>query len=563
MTTLLDLIRQSVIGRNDVVDGPFGSRRVTYADYTASGRSLTFIEDYIRDQVLPLYANTHTMSSGTGLQTSRFREDARSIIRRCVKATDDHAVLFCGTGSTGAIDLMVRVLGIRIPESLDDRYGLSDLIPADERPVVFIGPFEHHSNELPWRESIADVVVIPEDSDGHIDIEELTAALVRFEDRPLKIGSFSAASNVTGITTDTAAVASLLHRNGALSFWDVAAAAPYVGISMEPIDRDDPLSYKDAIFVSPHKMIGGPGTPGLLVARKDLFTNRVPAVPGGGTVAFVSPDEHRYLDDIEHREEGGTPSIIGAIRAGLVFALKESVGTDTIRERGRSFTIRAIESWSKNPNIKILGNPEADRLSIVSFVVRHGERRLHHNFVVALLNDLFGIQSRGGCSCAGPYGHRLLDIDIETSREYEREISRGCEGIRPGWVRVNFNYFISDQVFEFILDAVNLVADHGWRLLPQYRFDPITALWTHTDGMGTAPLSLFDVTFTGDGLQHPEHRRTESEDALGGYLAEGEQILLAAKPGEDDSGRPDLTEDFERLRWFHLPDEIRQELFDT
>ncbi|MEE8498432.1 MAG: aminotransferase class V-fold PLP-dependent enzyme, partial [Acidimicrobiia bacterium] len=205
MTTLLEFIRESVIGRNDVVDGPFGSRRVTYADYTASGRSLTFIEDYIRNQVLPLYANTHTESSGTGLQTSRFREDARSIIRRCVKATDDHAVLFCGTGSTGAIDLMVRVLGIRIPESLDDRYGFSDLIPADERPVVFIGPFEHHSNELPWRESIADVVVIPEDSDGHIDMEELAAALVRFEDRPLKIGSFSAASNVTGITTDTAA----------------------------------------------------------------------------------------------------------------------------------------------------------------------------------------------------------------------------------------------------------------------------------------------------------------------------------------------------------------------
>ncbi len=560
MKDLLEFIRESVIGRNDVVDGPFGPRRVTYADYTASGRSLTFIEDYIRDQVLPLYANTHTESSGTGLQTTRFREEARSIIRRCVRANDEHAVVFCGSGTTGAIDLIVRILGIRIPEALDDRYGFSDQIPAEERPVVFIGPFEHHSNELPWRESIADVVVIPEDSDGHVDFDELEAALLRFSDRPLKIGSFSAASNVTGITTDTAAVASLLHRHGALSFWDVAAAAPYVGISMTALEGADPLSYKDAIFASPHKMIGGPETPGLLVARKELFTNRVPAVAGGGTVAYVNPDSHRYIDDIEHREEAGTPSIIGSIRAGLAFALKESVGTDTIRDREEAFIKRAIESWSANPNIEILGNLEADRLSIVSFVIRHGELRLHHNFVVALLNDLFGIQSRGGCSCAGPYGHRLLGIDIETSREYEREIARGCEGIKPGWVRVNFNYFISEQVFEFVLRAVHLVADEGWRMVPHYQFDPMTALWTFADRTGAAPLSLDDISFTAAGIEHPEHRKTVGEEALAGYLTEGEQTLLTVQPSDQEPERPELTADFEHLRWFHLPDEMQREL---
>jgi selenocysteine lyase/cysteine desulfurase len=563
MSDLLSFIRESVIGRDDVVDGPFGPRRVTYADYTASGRSLSFIEDYIRDQVLPLYANTHTESSGTGLQTTRYREEAREIIRRCVGADEEHAVLFTGSGSTGAIDLMTRVLGIRIPAELDDLYGLSDHIPAGERPVVFIGPFEHHSNELVWRESIADVVVIPEDSDGHIDLDELEAALERFAERPLKIGSFSAASNVTGITTDTAAVASLLHRYEALSFWDVAAAAPYVGISMRPVDPDDPLSYKDAIFVSPHKMIGGPGTPGLLVARKDLFTNRVPAVPGGGTVAYVNPDEHRYLDDVEHREEGGTPAIIGSIRAGLAFALKEAVGTETIREREESFIRRAIESWSANPNIEILGNPEADRLSIVSFVIRHGDRRLHHNFVVALLNDLFGVQSRGGCSCAGPYGQRLLGIDIETSKEYEREIARGCEGIKPGWVRVNFNYFISETVFEFVLKAVHLVAEHGWRMVPQYDFDPMTALWTHHEGTGPAPMSLTDLEFTPEGIAHPQRRRTEPESRLADYLAEGERIMREVEPGDGELSQPDLTEDFERLRWFHLPDELRRELLDV
>ena len=559
MSPLVDLIRRSVIGDDDVVDGPFGPRRVTYADYTASGRSLTFIEDFIRDQVLPLYANTHTESSGTGMQTTRFREDARRIIRRCVGATDDHAVIFSGSGSTGAIDTLVRVLGIRIPEGLDDRYGLTGRIPAGERPVVFIGPFEHHSNELPWRESIAEVVVIPETADGHVDMGALEAALIAHAGRPLTIGSFSAASNVTGITTDISAVSSMLHRHGALSFWDVAAAAPYVGITMGPADPGDALSYKDAIFISPHKLIGGPGTPGVLVARKELFTNRVPSVPGGGTVAYVNTDHHRYVDDIERREEGGTPNIIGSIRAGMVFALKGAVGVDTIRALEQSFIRRAIDSWSKNPNIEILGNPEADRLSIVSFVIRHGGKRLHHNFVVAVLNDLFGIQSRGGCSCAGPYGHRLLGIDIETSHEYEREVARGCEVIKPGWVRVNFNYFISEETFRFILDAVHLVADDGWRLLPRYTFDPATALWSHVDAGHGKAMSLDELTFTADGIIHPDRRRSAPLSALADYLEEARALLAGVAPDSSVAPVP-MTADFEKLRWFPLPEEVAAEM---
>ncbi len=461
-TNLIEAIRAGVIGDDEAVVGPFGLRRVTYADYTASGRSLTFIEDFIREAVLPLYGNTHTESSGTGLQTTRFREDARAIIRDAVGANAaDHVVLFAGSGSTGAIDRLIDCLEIRLPADLDDRYDLRAHVPARDRPVVFIGPYEHHSNELPWRESLADMVVIPEDHDGRIDIARLESALAEHEDRPLKIGSFSAASNVTGVLSDVRAISILLHRHGALSFWDFAAAAPYVSIEMGPFahGETDPLAYKDAIFISPHKFIGGPGTPGVLVARRELFRNRVPSVPGGGTVAYVNPSEHRYLDDIEHREEGGTPAIVESIRAGIVFALKEAVGVDAIRVRESSFISRAIERWSRHPSIEILGNPELDRLSIVSFVVRYvgpdGVRRyLHHNYVVSLLNDLFGIQSRGGCSCAGPYGHRLLGIDLDRSHEFEREIGRGCEGIKPGWVRVNFNYFISEAVFEFILSAV-------------------------------------------------------------------------------------------------------------
>ncbi len=556
---LIETIRASVIGDDEAVAGPFGIRRVTYADYTASGRSLAFIEDYIRDAVLPLYANTHTESSGTGLQTTRFREEARRLVLQGVGGDERHAVVFCGSGSTAAINRMIDVLELRIPADLDDRYDLRGRIPAAERPVVFIGPYEHHSNELPWRESICDVVTIHEDHDGRIDLAQLEAELERHADRPLRIGSFSAASNVTGIISDTRAISVLLHRHGALSFWDFAAAAPYVEVEMDP-HRDGPdpeLDYKDAVFISPHKFIGGPGTPGILVARRELFRNRVPSVPGGGTVAYVNPTEHVYLTDIEHREEGGTPAIVESIRAGLVFQLKAAVGVDAIREREGLLIRRAIERWGANPSIEILGNPELPRLSIVSFVVRHEGRYLHHNVIVALLNDLFGIQARGGCSCAGPYGHRLLGIDLETSHEFEREIARGCEGIKPGWVRVNFNYFISEAVFAYILDAVDLVATAGWRLLPQYRFEPGTGLWRHHGGLAEPPLSLGDVSYADGTMRYRAHRHREPESRLPAYLAEA-RALLADPPPAPPPGPPlAVGPDFEALRWFLLPHEVQ------
>ena len=565
---LIETIREGIIGDDDAVLGPFGLRRVTYADYTASGRSLTFIEDFIREAVLPLYGNTHTESSGTGLQTTRFREDARRIILDAVGGDERHAVIFCGSGSTAAINRLIDVMNLRLPADLADRYHLLDVIPEAERPVVFIGPFEHHSNELPWRESIADVVVIHEDQDGHVDLGHLEEMLVAFADRPLRIGSFSAASNVTGILSDTRAISVLLHRHGALSFWDFAAAAPYVGIQMTTrgddgrpadasVDPDARFAYMDAIFLSPHKFIGGPGTPGVLVGRRELFRNRVPSMPGGGTVAYVNPTEHVYLADIEHREEGGTPAIVESIRAGLVFQLKQAVGAEAIQRRERSFIRRAIDDWQRHPKIEILGNQHADRLSIVSFVVRHEGRYLHHNFVVALLNDLFGIQSRGGCSCAGPYGHRLLGIDIERSHEFEREISRGCEGIKPGWVRVNFNYFISEPVFDFIIEAVKLVATEGWKLLPQYDFEPETGLWRHRGELAEPPMTLDDVAYDDAGrMTWPNHRRHAGEEQLTGYLAEARRLFAAPPPAPAPREALVVDADFETLRWFPLPHEI-------
>ncbi len=557
---LLSRIRESVIGDDQVVTGPFGPTRVTYADYTASGRAVEFIEDFIRSEVLPRYANTHTESSGTGLQTTVFREDARALVAESVGASDEYAVIFAGSGTTGAIDRLIGIMNLRIPAELNDKYHLLDRIPAKDRPAVFIGPFEHHSNELPWRESICDVVRIPEDADGHIDQSVLASQLEHFGDRRLKIGSFSAASNVTGIVSDTRGITRLLHDHGALAFWDFAAAGPYVDIEMQPDSNEE--TAKDAIFLSPHKFIGGPGTPGVLVIRRDLLTNRVPDVVGGGTVSYVNAEDHKYVDDLVRREEAGTPAIVEAIRAGLVMQLKQAVGVQTIRAHEDDYLRRAMSAWDDHPNIEILGNQTAERLSIISFTIRTPSQRfLHHNAAVAMLNDLFGIQARGGCSCAGPYGHALLGVDIERSREFEREVSRGCEGIKPGWIRINFNYFISEAVFDYIVQAVALLASHGWRLLDQYKFDPVTGLWQHRSHDPGAAMRLKDVQYGADGtLIYPHHEDRVDESALAGQLASAEELLLnCVSEGDEEPTPADFANlgldpaGFETLRWFDLP----------
>ena len=389
-------------------------------------------------------------------------------------------------------------------------------------------------------------MAIGENRDGGIDVEDLRARLVEFRDRPLRVGSFSAASNVTGIRSDTAAVTALLHRHGALSVWDYTAAAPYLPIRMRERSPAG-IDAKDAVVFSPHKFIGGPQTPGVLVVRGGLVGLTVPSVPGGGTVAFVGPDGALHLDDPVAREEGGTPAIVESIRAGLVVALKEAVGTDRILAVENSWWRKAREVWDRNPHLEILGNLDAPRPPIVSVRVHHGGRVLHHEFVVAVLDDLFGIQARGGCSCAGPYGHRLLCITPHRSAALRAQAARGFLGIKPGWARITFTHFMSEAVVDFLVEAVDLVATYGHRLLGDYVFDPRSGRWRHRDAE-VAPAGRFEDLLLGAGPV----RQTLGEDVLAGCLEQA-RALLAARP-DDLLDRPSgLPPELEELRDFHLP----------
>ncbi len=467
-------VRSQLIGRDTSTPTPFGERRIVYADHVASGRSLQWIETFIAEHVLPMYANTHTEDSATGARMTALAHDAARLIKASLGAPTCK-LLFCGTGCTAAIKRLQEILGLVVPEAL--RGQVIGAMEPSRRPLVFVGPYEHHSNEVSWRETIAEVVELPLDADGAIDLDALFDALrdARSTGRPL-MGSFSAASNVTGALTDTRAVARLLHEHGALAFFDFAAAAPHVWIDMR-IGEPDGF---DAVFLSSHKLLGGPGGPGLLAFNPALYRLRAPSTAGGGTVAYVSEREHRFVDDIEQREDAGTPGTVQRIRAALAFMVKDSAGAATIARLESEMIRAAIARLRRHPRIELLGNLDAPRLAILSFLVRCADGRLLHPRLVArLLNDLFGIQSRAGCACAGPYAHRLLAIVPARADAFRDAVLGGFESVKPGWTRLNFSWFIEAAEFEFLQIAIEFVADHGERFIAEYRCDWRSGAWRH------------------------------------------------------------------------------------
>jgi len=565
---IADYIHQNVVGAETTFLSPFGRKKIVYCDYTASGKSLKFIEEFITGEVLPLYGNTHTTTSVTSLQTTLYRHEARDIIRNSCNAGELDAVIFTGSGCTGAVHKLINALKL-------------------DAPTVLVGPHEHHSNLLPWREIGANIVTIKHNSEGQTDLEHLEQELLAQKSMgDTLVGCFSAASNVTGVLEDDLAVTALLHKHGALSFWDYASAAPYVNIDVNPKVPSDPagLCYKDAVYFSTHKFVGGVQTPGILIAKKSVFQNRVPNGHGGGSVFYVTDSDHRFLQEPEVREEGGTPAIVESIRAGLVFKLKDSVGSQFIMAREESLRQQAVARFSSLENLVILGSNSSSHLPIFSFLIKNPESGLflHHNFVVALLNDLFGIQARGGCACAGPYMQDLLGMNKELVRQIERVLvedsrldriglRRGhrehsqWEVVRPGSTRLNIPWFSSQEEVEFILTAIEMVVRDGWKLLPVYRFNNETGEWRHhTNSVFKDRRWLGHVSFASGELvftKNPLTKVGESEESFQACLKVAKDTFSNAYKLAARETVPDQTvafpEEVATLRWFMTPSEAK------
>lgn len=455
-------LHNDLIGSGAAIEGPFGRRRLVYADYVASGRALGIVENFILEEVLPYYANSHTEASHCGGYMTRLRRAARDLIGTRCGAGPEHAVVFAGSGATAGLNRLVHLLG------------LGDKAEAG-RATVLVGPYEHHSNILPWRESGANVIEIDEGPDGGPDLDLLDAVLAEQAGRGPLIGAFSAASNVTGIVTDVVAVTRRLKAAGAKVVWDYAGGAPYLPIAMNPAP-DAPI---DAVVLSPHKFVGGPGASGVLIVRRDAVSTQLPSWSGGGTVRFASPESHDYSEALEAREEAGTPNVVGDVRAALVFMVRDALGTDWIAARNAERVARAHAAWSNRPALELLGHRDAPRLPFFSFRIKGAKGSyVHQQLVTRMLSDLYGIQARGGCACAGPYVHRLLGISSEKSRKLRARILSGHELEKPGFTRLNLSHLASDDEVEFILNSVIDLSERAPDLVRFYKGDPSTAIFT-------------------------------------------------------------------------------------
>lgn len=472
-TTELELyfqqFRKNIIGIDQEFESPFGKKKIIYTDWTASGRLYRPIEEKMINQFGPFVANTHTETTVSGTAMTMAYHEAKHIIKKHVNATEDDILINTGTGMTGVVNKFQRILGLKIPENLKQYTS----IPKEIKPIVFISHMEHHSNQTSWLETTADVVLIPADKNGLFSIENLKILLEKYQDRSFKIASITSCSNVTGIKTPYHEVAKLMHQNNGLCFVDFACSGPYVPINMHP---QDPESYLDAIFFSPHKFLGGPGTSGVLIFNKNLYKNSIPDCPGGGTVSWTNPwGEHKYIDNIEDREDGGTPGFLQVIKTALAIQLKEKMGVANILKREHELVEYVFEALNPNPNVVILAQEHQDRLGVISFYVKD----LHFNLGVKMLNDKFGIQTRGGCSCAGTYGHYLLHVDQETSNNLVCQITSGDLINKPGWIRMSIHPTTTTQEIEFVCQSINDLANHHQEWEKDYQYNNKTNEFIH------------------------------------------------------------------------------------
>lgn len=455
--------RKNIIGINQQFKTPYGEQRIIYADWIASGRLYRSIEEKISHECGPFVGNTHTETSITGTTMTQAYHQAHALIKKHVNASADDVIITQGFGMTAAVNKFQRIMGLRIPERFCSKFKL----PEKERPVVFLTHMEHHSNQTSWLETIADVEVLWPDQDNLVDLNQLEDKLKKYKDREHKLGSFTACSNVTGIQTPYHEMAKIMHKHGGCCFVDFAASAPYVDMNMHPDDPDERL---DAIFFSPHKFLGGPGSSGVLIFNSELcLANKIPDHPGGGTVDWTNPwGEHKYVESIEAREDGGTPGFLQAIKSALTIKLKEQMTTKKMLEREEELIKIAFRELRKIPNLKIFADEVEDRLGVISFYVP----KIHFNLLVKLLNDRYGVQVRGGCSCAGTYGHFLLNIDKETSHKITDKINQGDLSQKPGWVRMSLHPTMTDDEIYFITGAIREIVNNYNKWQQDYTYSP-------------------------------------------------------------------------------------------
>lgn len=474
LETYFEQFRKNIVGVNQRYRTPYGQYRILYADWTASGRLYEPIERTMLESFGPFVGNTHSESNVTGTSMTQAYHLARNIVKQHVHAGPDDVLLYVGFGMTAAINKLQRILGLKVPE----RYTKSIGIPKERRPVVFVTHMEHHSNHTTWLETIAEVVVIRQTKEGLVDLNDLKELLRKYRNRKMKIGSFTACSNVTGIQPPYHAMARLMHEHDGLCFVDFAASAPYVAIEMHPTD---PLEKIDAITISPHKFLGGPGSSGILVLDSRLYNLKSPDQPGGGTVLWTNPwGRHRFKPEIEEREDGGTPGFLQAIRASLAVKLKEEMGVDQIARREEELVRRLFEGFQHIPGLHILADHVQQRLGLISFYFDS----VHYNLIVRLLNDRFGIQMRGGCSCAGTYGHYLLHVDKYASKRITDKINHGDLSTKPGWVRMSIHPTTTDREIDEILSALAQIGAKGSEWSKEYDYDAQANEFFHKTNRG-------------------------------------------------------------------------------